>query len=396
MTRVESVSISHPRFQSVLARHKAFWHRAPENSFLRSDGVFAPSVPVRLPQANGQTITEAERLLPDMVDPASLIDAVEAWEPRRSDAASIAKEQTLALLGLGDVMPVSQAFFKIPWIEAMLGCPITMTEGQIWVERYEGDLDPLIRRGVRLRGNPWFELYLEFLKQLQARIGDRFPVTANTLLRGPSDLVAALMGVREACVGWVDRPAFMARLMRACTDANLAVIEAGNAQLPAFCEGALSGYGVWSPAPVVRMQADHSSLLSPRMYEEQILPFDLEVIRACPACIFHIHNNGFHVAPFLVQIDELDVIEVVVDPYPIGEAKTRQVEMLQMIQEFKSLILDVGLPSIDEAAWLLGQLSPRGLCYNARFSQEIFRAGSDALPGRAFWALKSDGPVVPS
>jgi hypothetical protein len=327
-----------------------------------------------------------------MIDPACLIDAVEAWKPQRSDVASIADEQTLAFLGLGDVLPFSQPFFKIPWIEAMLGCPIRMTEGQIWVERYEGDLDDLACRGARLRGNPWFALYLEFLKQLQSRLGDRYPVTANTLLRGPSDLVAALMGVREACVGWVDRPEFMARLIRVCTDASLAVIEAGNAQLPPFCEGAVSGYGVWAPAPVVRMQADHSSLLSPRMYEQQILPFDLEVVRACPACIFHIHNNGFHVAPFLVQTDELDVIEVVMDPYPVGEAKTHQVEMLQMIQEHKPLILDVGLPSIDEAEWLLARLSRRGLCFNARYSQEAFRAGSHALPGRTLWILESDAP----
>ena len=64
--------------------------------------------------------------------------------------------------------------------------------------------------------------------------------------------------------------------------------------------------------------------------------------------------------------------------------------MLQMIQEHKSLILDVGLPSIDEAGWLLEQLSPRGLCFNARYSQEAFRAGSHSLPGRALWILESD------
>ena len=50
-------------------------------------------------------------------------------------------------------------------------------------------------------------------------------MTANTLLRGPSDLVANLMGVQEACVGWIEQPDLMARLMRVCTDVNLVVIE---------------------------------------------------------------------------------------------------------------------------------------------------------------------------
>jgi hypothetical protein len=273
-----------------------------------------------------------------------------------------------------------------------LGCPIKMTEGQIWVQRYQGDLEELAHRGVRLDASPWFELYIEFLRQLQRRLGTRYPVTANTLLRGPSDLVAALMGVREACIGWIERPAFMAKLMRVCTDANLTMIEAGSRAVTPFCGGYVSGYGTWASAPVVRTQADHSSLLSPRMYQSQILPFDLKVVRACPRCIFHIHNNGLHVAPFLVQIDELDVIEVVVDPYPKGERRAYEIGMLQMIQEHKPLILDVNLPSVEESERLLGQLSRRGLCFNARFSGEVLRSALADLPGTSLWIL-GDRPV---
>jgi hypothetical protein len=332
-------------------------------------------------------VTHAERLTPEMVDPRCLIDAVMAWDPAASDASHIAEEETLASVGIGDLLPFSQPFFKIPWIEAMLGCPIVMTEGQIWVRRYEGDLDALAARGVDFEGNPWLALYTAFLRQLQERAARRYPVTANTLLRGPCDLVAALTGVKEAAVGWLDAPERMARLMRLCTDANLAVIEASQRVLQPQDGLHVSGYGVCAPGPVVRMQADHSSLLGPRIYEEQIRPFDEEVVSALPSCVFHIHNNGLHVAPALVEIGALDVVEVVIDPYPRGARKHYEVEMLRQIQERKPLIVDVNLPSVAEGDWLLHQLSARGLCFNARYAPEVYRDAGGDLPGADLWVL---------
>jgi len=381
------VSVNDPFTQSTFARHRAFWERADENSFLRSVGVFAPSAPVSLRQPDGRVITQAERLEPDMIDPASVIAEFGEWDPEQADPLSIAQRQPVASVGLGDVMPFSQPFFKIPWIEAMLGCPIKMTEGQIWVKRYEGALERVIQRGVNFEHDPWFQLYLEFLRRLQDRLGRRYPVSANTLLRGPSDLVAALMGVQEACIGWIEQSVLMARLMRVCTDANLAVIEAGYKVLKPFENGHMSGFGIWSPAPVVRTQADHSTLLSPGMYERQILPYDLEVIRACPRCIFHIHNNGLHIAPTLIQIAELDVIQVVVDPYPDARRKPYEIEMLNMIQEHKPLIVDVNFPSFQEAERFLAQLSPRGLCFNARFDPATLASLPSDVPGSRIWLL---------
>ena len=135
------------------------------------------------------------------------------------------------------------------------------------------------------------------------------------------------------------------------------------------------------------MQADHSSLLGPRIYEEQIRPFDEEVIRALPSCVFHIHNNGLHVVPSLNDIDALDVIEVVVDPYPRGERKGYEVAMLRKIQERKPLIVDVNLPGPAEGEWLLAQLSRRGLCLNARYTPEAYREAASSLPGGDLWVL---------
>jgi hypothetical protein len=185
----------------------------------------------------------------------------------------------------------------------------------------------------------------------------------------------------------------MAKVLRVCTDAHLAVVEAGYKHLKPFADGPaeggfINGWGFWTPGRVSRMQADHSTLLSPDMYSEQILPYDLEIIRSCPYCIFHLHNPGLHVAPALLEIDELDVIEVVVDPYPKEERKPYEMDMYKRILEKKPLILDVNFPSLEEAEWVLGELSHRGLNMNARFSQETVAELPDDTPAAEAYLLE--------
>jgi hypothetical protein len=103
--------------------------------------------------------------------------------------------------------------------------------------------------------------------------------------------------------------------------------------------------------------------------------------------MFHIHNNGLHIAPVLVEIPELNIIEVTVDPYPTGERKAHEVEMMQFIQEHKSLYLDVYLPSYEEGEWLLAQLPTRRLCFNAMYQAADFDALPPDAPGTEAWHL---------
>jgi hypothetical protein len=86
-----------------------------------------------------------------------------------------------------------------------------------------------------------------------------------------------------------------------------------------------------------------------------------------------------------VQVPELNVIEVAMDPYPTGERKAYEVEMLQMILAHKSLILDVKLPSYEEGEWLLAQLPQRRLCFHPLFDLSVYEALPEDTPGRDTW-----------
>jgi hypothetical protein len=383
LQRVKSES---ERFRALLERHAAFWRRE-EAGFLRVTTQYQPSLPVGLPQADGRVVASAEVVTPAMVVPDLLIREAECVDLAQPDGLQLLHSQYLAFAGQGDAPPRAQPFSKIPWLEAMLGCRITMTEGHIWSEPYAGDPREVIARGAAIEQSPWFQLYLEFLRLLPVRLGDRFLVSANTLLRGACDLAAAILGVQGAAIGWLDDPPFMARILRFCTDAILKVVHAGYRELPPVAGGGyLATWDIWGPAPIVATQADHSSLLSAKVYEEQILPFDLEVARACPLCVFHLHNNGLHVAPALMERPEISAIEVVIDPYPTGKRKAWEVTMLQRIQQHRPLILNTVFPNYAECEWLLSQLDRRGLLFNARFAADAPDLPDD-MPGSDAWLL---------
>jgi hypothetical protein len=384
---LRQVSTKSGEFRVLLDRHRAFWRSDDHDSFLRVSTQHLPALPVGLPQRDGRVITHAPNVSPDMVIPELLIEQVERVDLSTPSGINLLHSQYLAYVGQGDAPPRAFPFGKIPWLEAMLGCPIRITEGQIWSERYRGDADDVITRGANLEHNAWLQLYLEFLRQLPTRLSSRFLVSANTLLRGASDLVAAVMGVQEAAIGWLDDPTFMARLLRVCTDAILIVVEAGYKVLGPAHGGYISTWDLWGPAPIVATQADHSSLLSAHIYEQQIMPYDLEVAACCPLSIFHLHNNGLHVAPILMQRPEITVLEVVIDPYPSGKRKAWEVEMLQRIQQNKPLILNAATPTYAESEWLLGQLDRRGLFLNSRFAADTPDLPDD-MPGSNTWILE--------
>lgn len=381
----QKLIISRELLNNTIKRHGDFWKPLPNRTFLHSTGIYAPSSSVYLKQKDGKFSDNINKLEPDLVNPDILIKEIENYNNDKLNAMLALKGQYLVSVGQGDFIPLAMPLQKIPWVEAMLGCPIKMINGQIWNEKYPGNPEWIVQKGIHFESNPWFQLYLEFIELLQNRLHKHFLISATTNLRGASDLVAAIMGVSEACIGWIDNPSFMARLMRVCTDAILTVVEAANKVLIQSNNGYPCKWGLWSPDKIVCTQADHSTLVSLEIYKQQILPYDLEVIRSRPKSIFHIHNCGLHLAPILIEVPELDAIEVFMDPYPIKNRKLYELKILKEILQYKPLILDVHLPNLKEGEWLLDNLPKNRLLFKAWFYYEIYTNLPDDFPGKKIW-----------
>ncbi|MBI2964825.1 MAG: hypothetical protein HYY34_01320, partial [Chloroflexi bacterium] len=108
----------------LLSRHKAFWDRTSVDKPLlnltvqEEDSLYAPLHGISIPLADGSILCEqGEPLTAGMIDPR-LIVGIEECPTRRRDASRNGP------LTVGDLLVVRAPWGKLPWVEAVLGCPV--------------------------------------------------------------------------------------------------------------------------------------------------------------------------------------------------------------------------------------------------------------------------------
>ena len=167
-----------------------------------------------------------------------------------------------------------EPFTGIPWMEAILGCPIRAGRESFtsrpWLnspaEALEKvRLDPqesLVGEISRIHRRPWCK---------QSR--GRYPV-GMPIMRGPTDMLGALLGQQEMVMAlMMTDPQVMHRLIERVTRVFLAVIEAQRRLIPPFYGG--TGPGVL-PCLGARARPSGSrttcrAILSPRLYRQFFL-----------------------------------------------------------------------------------------------------------------------------
>ena len=206
----------------------------------------------------------------------------------------------------------------------MAGCTIRSISGSVWSEPPCFDWDRIEERRLP-DNNPWLEKLRAFTRALVARADERCPVV-QPLLRGPVDIVAAMLGDQETTLAFYDHPDEMATLLDICTDIFLRAASARLDLTPEFHGGYLSSYGIWAPGKTVRTQTDNAVLLSPNLYKERLLPYERRIMEAFEYSLIHLHSGVVHiVADALVEVEGLNAIQVSAD-YPDIAAETAIVD----------------------------------------------------------------------
>ena len=246
-----------------LDRHEAFLERRPvERPLVRSwkSGYYpAEQFPSGTSRWRPGTI-----LQPEDVSFAPFADDYQRlYESQRSD---------------GDFGYVASAYWGIPWLEAIMGCPVTVAtanccakpclagpdsacESRIEDTRIAGSQRLAqcatghhrvpgavgsrlfschvcgLARGdetaVDLDANRWLAAPLRFTRELVEFAAGRFPV-CPPLLRGPGDAAAAMLGEMRYVTGFFDTPAAMRELLGLCARTRLAVVERLLAAIPTW------------------------------------------------------------------------------------------------------------------------------------------------------------------
>ena len=210
---------------SLLERHRAFWTRAEVSQPLLTVVSPTPLAPLQIPTPAGVALPPEGYLRPEMLDPLNYFEQLTArWE------------------GLGpidgDQFRIMTAYWYVPWLEAICGCPIWFVResGTMYSEPLGGDWDAV--RTFRLtRNNPWLAKLREFCLVMGELAAGRYPLGVAMPMRGPLDLLGALVGVERMCLGFAENPHPVREALRIVTDVWIEAVGEQLALLPPFAEG---------------------------------------------------------------------------------------------------------------------------------------------------------------
>lgn len=330
-------------WNALIRRHLAFWSCAETDR---------PLI-VALYRAYQDTELVAAavgpgELTPERIDPRPLLHVYD--------------EMAAAREAIGDDMIVpGEPLLGIPWLEAICGCRVMVPEGKsLWPETTEAT-----RAAQEIRfdeANPWAHRLLEVQAAVVEHAAGRYPVSMSHL-RGPTDILSAMLGSQPFLTALIDEPERVSRLARDAAQVWLRVARAQEVIVPSFRGGyAIRQFGLWSPGRSVWLQDDTSSMMSSRHYRGIFLE-PMRTMSVYPYGVLHLHAPSLHLAETLADIPNIRAINVYFDaPGVTLQAAMPTLRRLQARKMPLILARDVYAGfSLEEYREILDGLSPAGL-----------------------------------
>jgi len=265
----------------VFQSHRHFWNNSPGIVLRTELGVYTDPLRMRIYDENIKG-----EFTPEMLDLEKLInDITHAY-------------QDLPLLD-GDVFRCISFASVVPWMEAIIGCHLySLGKGASMVAK-PADIEPddlpqhLRHLLNNLDENVWFKKLSDGYQALAEILGAKFPL-AHTLMRGPGDMVGALLG-HENFIGRMLKPADNEDFLNELLDLSARIyIKTAKMQLErskGFKGGYCNAYGLWAPGLNIRAQEDEAAFVSPKLYNKFLLLYHVQEVDAFNYSVFHMHSG---------------------------------------------------------------------------------------------------------
>ncbi len=348
----------------LLERHRAFWCRAdvdkPLLKITKNNSVYGKQVaPMSFPLPDGTSMKdEVFYLEPDMLDPKRFY--------RAYDKVSEQPETN------GDLFHVEAPYLRVPWMEAIMGCLIrvsrqahSMRTEHIFGEDWHEHIDT-----VKL-DEQWINKLIEFTDFLVADSKGNYLIS-NTLMRSPSDMVEAMIGGDNLCTGIYEHPDRIHELMGLCANLFADMAKAQLDNTPAFYGGYCNYFGIWAPGTSMRTQDDASALVSPKHYQEFMLPYQERIVSKFEYSTIHLHSGSLHTVDAVLD-SNITAVQVSIDPQPYGPTVPELLPIFLKMQAKKPILIE-GPMLQSEFDELLDILFPNGLYVWADIESEEDRA----------------------
>ena len=334
--------------QSTLNRHLSFWTRSANATPLvgrpQQDSVF--------PLRNLRCSLPEGRLGPEDIQPDEFLPVKDGESPVEGD---------------GDLPHAHWAIPALPWTEAIAGCPVFVLQqsGTTWARPVLADAEPLTTYRPAV-DRAWLAKLTACTKALvDHAAGDYF--VSTTLMRGPLDMLGAMLGTARLFLAFTDEPEQVPRLLRVCTDVWIEAAEAQFSVIPSTAGGYVNRYRLWAPGRSVVTQADISSLISPHTYARFLSPCDARLGETFDYLTIHTHSAGQTQLDHWLAQPSRDCIEISVDH--LGPTFAEQIPLYRRILEQKSLVL-MNLNE-DEVSLALRELPASGLAILPRWQSNL-------------------------
>ena len=335
-------------FEIYKKRHLAFWNRSESGLPLTGFTVGAGTDSWSYWQYNraAQTLFQKKTIIPGDIDPAGFVDDQRRYLERSAEIED-------------DVCRTAIPFASIPWMEAILGCPIHSSGTSL--KSKEIFDDPASLNPVQFDpANPWIQKYLQFIDIYSQAFGDLYPV-GQSVIRGPSDLACALLGAENATMALVSEPEAMRELLGYVKDWLEKFLRLQLERLPMFQDGYVVGqYEIWAPRPVVRIQEDFSVLYSPQLYDEFLRPLDERLAAVAPYSLMHIHASSLFLIENFLSVSTIKAFQVSKDAGT--DSIAAMLPGLQKIQQAQRPLIVKGAFDDHDLQLIRENLSATGLC----------------------------------
>ncbi len=279
-------------------------------------------------------------------------------------------------------------FSPFPPSAAFFGAQAVFSDRTIWHEAVLKEVGELA--GIRLHDElPLFQRFMDMLVEVIPQAQGEFAVAMPNLF-GPLDLLESLRGGTHLAMDLVDEPELVKEAQqvilagwRKIYDDSMPILS------PQFTGTIACALPVWSPGRCYMAQCDFSAVISPRMFEEFVVP-ELEAQAAHLDDLIY-HLDGPDASRHLEMLLALPCIKAIQWQKGVNGGPTlRWLTLMQRIQAAgKALLVDCLPGEVEE---LCQSLKPAGL-YLATAAESTEQAEAlQAIVTRRFGATQDSRP----
>lgn len=257
-----------------------------------------------------------------------------------------------------DIIRSAMPLASIPWMEAITGCKIISTNSSVSALKMFNDISEVEIIPFN-SNNFWAKKYFEFFKIYDEAFNGHYPI-GQSILRGPSDILCAILGVENAAVSLIDDPDGTKKVLNRITESLESFLRVQSYLLPKFLDGYVIGqYELWAPEPPIRIQEDYSNLFSNEMYMEFLYSLDKRLAGISKYTLIHLHSSSLHLIENFLEVNTIRAFQITKDPNV--ESIDVMINALKKVQEFNKPLVVKGRFTKEDFSVLKNNLQPDGL-----------------------------------